>query len=162
MASHIFDCTHNNIMSDTFMLWLPISCLHKLSLLAMLAIMILGVLIYMYMYGTTCTYHIGLQLVPWTQCGHYFQRTKLLLPLWQSGSYNGAGWWAQVHFVSCYDITIAKQYQLCYGDHYLIWWLPPTSAWIQLPCPHKSPLWWLTAYCMWWNRSQLQIYASPV
>ena len=49
-----------------------------------------------------CIYGIGLQLVPWTQCGNYFQCTKLLLPLWQSGSDNGAGWWAQVHFVSCY------------------------------------------------------------
>lgn len=43
---------------------------------------------------------LGLQLVPWPQCGDHLQRTELLLSLWKSGGNHGAGWHFEIFLVS--------------------------------------------------------------
>lgn len=43
---------------------------------------------------------LGLQLVPWPQCGDHLQRAELLLSLWKPGGNHGARWHFEIFLVS--------------------------------------------------------------
>lgn len=44
----------------------------------------------------------GVQLVPWSECSNNFQRSKLLLPLWQPGCNYGTWWYSKILLVSMF------------------------------------------------------------